>query len=774
MECVDNLGVKYSKSNKTRGRLISIVIAMSVALLFVVGLLGIMTIGIWIKQETVVWGEYDAIYYDITETQLTELSEVGSVKDMTLRSIVGLVDNERVVVVEENYYELMNYTFLSGGLPKGENEIVLNEFALESYEDGIGVGDEIEITFDDSSSALFIVSGIIKDSIFTDVKDEVYIVSDGYLLNNGVLNESLMINVSRFTDVNELATSVGIAGSQVGTKMTNSTVVVGLIGPLTLIGGLIVLLASVAISNIFSYSIIERIKTSGLLKSVGMTHRQLKTVYQREGGQFVKKGIGYGFIISLVLLLTLVFGQLAVSEVTGLDKSLIGELNINVFFLKEAYYMLAVLLILISVVVYFSVRLSIGIPFNKTRKISIIESMNYTGGKNIRKSIKSKGLKDPITRLAITYFMMNKRKTFLPVILLSLTVTIYIFFASFLNSMDGEILARRNFQGDISIIGDTSNDDLNQIRLIDGVEEVGLIKRIETTVPFEFVSLSDRVEGSEVMIENLKSKGEIGLPATIIGYNALMYSELGIDYLSDNQIYLYDPFGSGDYNDGDIIGITVEDEVVLLEVVTHIERRHYNMPWYADIPMIIMNEEFLSSLYDYDSFEQVVVNTDGSVEAVTSEVRNIVRTGVTNIEEIISALNEEFFLVASMGYGLLFVIAFISLSMIINNVYTSVISRRKELAMLKCVGMTKSQMVRYIGFENSVYVLITAIISVPLGYYLGEMTVNQLASVNPHFSWTFDWSSILSIVFIAVVIYLVTHVALNKLDKVTVAELIKD
>ncbi|QVK20398.1 ABC transporter permease [Mycoplasmatota bacterium] len=796
MKCIDNLGIKYSEASKARGKLITSVISLSAALMFVIGIMIIMTFGIWLKWDFVSFGDFDAAYINVTDEQSVELSKEDSFNSVGKTHLLGFIRDHfntyKVETVDKSIISGFNYNLLEGRYPDSSSDITLSESAI-SYLGANGIiGEEITLSYqsldEDQRQETFILTGIIKDNIFQEEGyKETFIVSEAFAhISNDFVRRDVYISKKIFVSTNDLlktGTTLNISKNQLALPISNSEMINGILAPSILVASLVILLSIVSVGNIFSYSINERIKTIGLLKSIGMTHNQLKIVFKKEGYQFLKRGIIYGFVLGIIAFLSIVLVQYLMTDTTNTNDSLLSKLDLNIFLIKDVWLMVLFMFISTFITIWIAVKISIYIPFRKTKKISITSSINYVGNKSVRyESRKNALIKKPAAKLAIINFKTNKIKSILPSIFLALSAALFIFLTSFLKSMDSRILAEGMTQGDVLVEGVVTEDLIDDLSKLDNVRDIVVIKQLDVTIPFEDVSINENFIDSEVYLNNLREEGKLGLESKLIGYNETMFNELELSSLNDNEAYLYDIYKYSDYEIGDEINqIFIDDsgnEMILSVVFKgYITSSNIKLPFVYGSPLIIVNDSLLIDKIGVTDYFLAGLLVEGSLEKVKQEIEDITedkQIQVTTLDEIEQELYREFFLISSMGYGLFIVIGIVSFTMIINNIYTSITGRKREFAILRSIGMTKNQLKMYLLWEANIYMIFVVVISVPIGYFLSKYVVASLAEQNAHFVWTFPPSSLLIIVIYYVIIYLVTKQVFNKMDTNTVAELLRN
>lgn len=234
----------------------------------------------------------------LDETELALTQRMGIFEhDGTQRFLFG-VDTQRVT-------DIYAIEVTDGSLdPLPEGGIALSESAAER--DGLSLGDRLEMSFPATrDAALEIVAIYDGRSIDVDymihtttyrehyVSDEVFAV--GVLLADGVTPEAGQAAVDAV-----LADYPGVAAMDRAAVRENLTSqvdqVVGLIYGLL---GLAIVIAFIGIVNTLALSVFERIRELGLLRAVGMSRRQVRSMIRWESVLISVLGVTLGLAVGL-------------------------------------------------------------------------------------------------------------------------------------------------------------------------------------------------------------------------------------------------------------------------------------------------------------------------------------------------------------------------------------------------------------------------------------------------------------------------------------------
>ena len=144
-----------------------------------------------------------------------------------------------------------------------------------------------------------------------------------------------------------------------------------------------------------------------------------------------------------------------------------------------------------------------------------------------------------------------------------------------------------------------------------------------------------------------------------------------------------------------------------------------------------------------------------------------------NIETEAKAQRSLIILVAIFLYGFIIVISLIGITNIINTINTNMNLRRRELAMLKSIGMTKNEFNKMINLESIMYSTKALIIGIPLGI-LGSFAIYKAFANGSDYGYLFPWQAIIiAILVVYILVSLIMHFALRKTRNENIIDVIK-
>ena len=380
-----NMVIKYIKSFKSRSLAIVLSIILGTSLIVGVGTLSksAQQAGLdRVKRET---GTYHVAYKDIDKKQLNIIKEGSDIKNIGVTSYYASTDiGEKLpinIIYADNNYLNDESEIIKGRLPKGENEVVLEGWILNSMGLEEIVGQELTFKlYNKDNEETFKVVGILKDRY----KDksvgrcEMFLNLDEENISNFTANVEFNEGSTISKNIQGIAKKAGIdLKDQV---VVNST----LVGSVENNGGLDIesrntaiamsIFAGLVIYSIYSISVYQRIRDYGMLRAVGATNFRV-------------------FKLMLYELLLLALISLPIGIVFGMGGAQIfNKLGGNIKYegnIKSTSFVIPTRIIILSIACTLIMIFIISIlTYIKIRKISPIEAIkrNFGSDKKVKKS----------------------------------------------------------------------------------------------------------------------------------------------------------------------------------------------------------------------------------------------------------------------------------------------------------------------------------------------------------------------------------------------------
>ena len=502
------------KSNFRRSITMIFAVLLSSFLLFSVFTVGLTYLKMNKLQNIRLNGaDFDAVLYGVTEEQKTILDNDENVKQFGILTVAGAVretETDKTPGVGLLYADAVLWddmmsptrTFLQGKYPTNENEIMVTEEALKKCGfENKKTGDEITFVYEikeKRQEKTFQISGIwggfgIVDNFF---------VSKAFCEQEGIeelYNSRCDISFEKkwmseeeqqaFIDKMELGKSQrlfyvyefgnaaeifwGIAGIVVVTCLS----------------------AYLLIYNIMYLSVAGNIRYYGLLQTIGMTGKQIRSLIKKQmiwiGGIGISLGLFLGFFVSFSLIPVAI-------ESLGMKQEQTGQVQV-VF--HPAVFLLTILL------TGFSVWYAARKPMRLAESSSPIEALGYRPVSGIRKGHTTKK-GNLIRRMAVEQLTRNKKKTVVTMLSLSASLSVFVCLMILLHTQSAREYVY-NFRGlDMVVANDTiqnvvveqdeegkkqlqgvkqilNQEILDKIKKTDGVSAVFPVSCVSTVIPWE-------------------------------------------------------------------------------------------------------------------------------------------------------------------------------------------------------------------------------------------------------------------------------------------------
>ena len=462
-KCIRKLSWRSLWASRKRNIIAIIAIALT-ALLFTSLFTIVMSINSSYEMYTFrqVGGYCHGTFKEVTEEQIENISAHSNVKAAGKRITIGYMNSgifaktpAEVSFMDDNCTEWSFAEPTTGHAPQGRKEITMDTHALKLLGVEPEVGAEIELTY--TVGALSEIPYEKTDTFtlagwweYDDISPVHYInISEEYAkeieaeaMSKGLEPFRVDLNVMMASSMNirgqmeqvdldlgyawdktdegelvRIGVNWGYTSSQLGESMDATT----LIAILTFLA-LVIFTGYLIIYNIFQISVTGDIRFYGLLKTIGVTPRQLKRIIRQQALFLCIVGIPAGLLLGYGVGATLT--PVVMARTTfGAGVSTVSTSPL-IFFASALFALITVLL-------------SCSRPGKIASKVSPVEATKYTETvKSKKKKRTTRGAK--IHQMAFANLGRNKRKTVLVVISLSLSVVLLNILVTFTGGFDME------------------------------------------------------------------------------------------------------------------------------------------------------------------------------------------------------------------------------------------------------------------------------------------------------------------------------------------------
>lgn len=763
--------------HKSRTLLTGIAIMLTTMLLTAIGTIGIASFHM--NRQIVSASDYHAIFDGLTTDQADVLSRHVNVEALSTTEILADIVNGKMngaliyrTTIKDNRLTdndsvLGPLKMESGHYPEAEDEICSSPVFFRRIGAEPVIGSKVTLSFRVNGKGQiltkeFTISGLLPDVEIAEGIDDSRVMYSAHVSKalldkynkSGVyrptLDAYLRVYGEEKLTYNEITARINAIGTDIGLSEENvilnkeylhimtdpDTDVIVIVAAISLI---VILFSALVIYSIYYVGVITDVQEIGKLKALGASNGQITKLFYCQGTLVsafaIPLGLLIGFLLPYFLFPVVVwkFSSSAInSNARDAAKALLGQ--IHMFSLP--------FLLLVAVAVLITVWLSLLKPIRMAKKVSPVEAIRYQ--ENTTDAKTRKGHRTvKVSTLAFANLTRNKRRTTVTILTMGLSCVLFICVSAVLRSVSAEDMARREIpEGDFRISLDYSlndkeypennleslvqqnyfNDDfLAQLSAIEGVEKI------------------ERAHGKISSSDEVKSAMYIDYDGEPTRLTLSYFTREDLDELSKNLVQ-----GTIDYDRmtanrevlctheytfnecglslGDVFPLTLYDgnrEIPLTVSLTALTQPDGNYP------LLIVTEDVWKELgLTYDPTTDIYLYVkDSQYDSVKNTLTDI---AAENEHFQLYSMDVEMAIGRSMiglirypFYLLLVLIAVIGFINLINTMITSIVTRKKELAILQAIGLSGKQLVNMLAGEGLVFTAGTLLISLTLGNLAG-------------------------------------------------------
>ena len=777
-----------------------------------------------------------------TKSQEKEIRDLDYVKTVGTQYMIGSVagknEADRDLAIAMQYYDNTEWekhykeaiSNINGSYPKKENEIMLSEDALSQL--GIKkpkLDMEIPLSYvskDGEQKDTFTLSGWFRSYTGTGMAflSESYCQEHGYTLqNSGVLSISLDNPKDNFYDIQDditLNENQTFQGS-VSTSSSNGSVYAMIILLVFFIIGSGYLL----IYNVLYISISRDTRFYGLIKTLGTTEKQIKTLVKRQAVTFACIGIPIGVILAGALS----FGIVPIILENAFDsgKSIIDA---EMFFHPSIF----ILSIIFSAL---TVWISCNAPAKAASKISPIEALRYQNFASTKTKIRSSTNGGKLHVMAYHNVFRDKKRAFLVFMSLFMGITMILGVNGIIGSMKVENFIDKymdyNFEyTDIQFeqpeqpnkeVSQFDEQFVEQIKQIDGVKKVDIQKTVWAGIDFDEVALEGfmkiryedsryKTEGQsyQEMVADLKeyaNAGDYGCYITTLDDKALeeynaKHPNTSIDIEAFNRGETAIAGMDTEYNAPNtaLVGKTLcltadssDDKATdfLIDGSFYFEDYENNLSEGIGrrkdihiVPEIIyVSEAGMERLTKTPIISAIGVDIKdmNQVEQIDSELQAL--NGTLTKQEwsykspigMMEEYNQVTYSMNLMGNGAAVLLIVIGLINFINVMLTGVVARKNEFAVMESIGTSKKQIQKILTLEGGIYALVTTVLIMTLGNAFLLLVADAVPHMADYAKFEYPFALVICLIFAIFIICLsVPAIVYRAVSKETVIERLHD
>ncbi len=734
--------------------------------------------------------------------------------------------------MDDTALEFAHYTPTTGRLPEAENEIIADTKTLDALGVPARIGETVSLTYEVKgktyttdftlcgfweTDSLSNIGRLIVSEAFVEAHSDIltytYPVDNDY---SGVVSAYVMFKGRGDIEarLHQLLSETGYTCDTMGGSNQDSNYVIARVSPAYQSGALtdnpamllsgivgvalIIVTGYLIIYNIFQLSVIQDIQSYGQLKTLGTTKRQIRRLIGRQALRLSLTGIPIGLLAGFLIGRSLIPFLMNGTSYTA-DAGIKVTVNPLIFIGSTAFAL-------------FTVFVSVRRPAKIAGTVSAIEAIRYT--ENDTAAFGKRRAKDRrATHGAKLHFMAlanlgrNRKRTVL--VIASMTLSLVLFNTVFTLSggfdidkyiakfMDTDFVISNAdyFQYQVEKSeNDLSGSFIEAVKQNNCFEDGGrlysswMLEEPFSTEHHAFFSYNKDQKGNpyislygadDFLLNNMEAiEGTIDLEKLKSG----KYILLSVDCDDDGTIMDSPNISVGNtvrinHLKAEELSTTITDSydfIILAKVRanenTATTRNTGESRFYLPTDMFLPlcdNPHLVNFSFD------VKEGTEAEMEEFLNSYIDSVEPGMDfeSKATYVSSFDDLTSLIITIGGALSIIIGIIGIANFVNSVLTSVITRKKEFAMLQSIGMTGRQLKSMLSFEGLYYAVGTIITSTVLGVLFSVVVVKGISSGIWFFTYRFViWPMLVIYPFLILLTVAIPALLYRQITKVSIIE----
>ncbi|MFM1515352.1 ABC transporter permease [Helcococcus ovis] len=529
------------------------------------------------------------------------------------------------------------------------------------------------------------------------------------------------------------------------------------------------------IYNIFTTNYFERLRDLGLLKVVGFTNLQLFKMVMLDSLFYFVVSVPLGYFVGNISM-KIVFE--IVNRIIR-TTSIIFTNNINVHFSKEV---LLVSVIVGFLVIFISNILSALFVFNK----SPIDALNQVT-KQKKKVYKPKKRRIINKLFGYDGFLAsrnidrNRKRFIMTTISISVSVVLFVVMSSIISLFDNDVVKSMENNQKNNIVLRTNKKFSRNL-----VSDISKINGINITEEKDLIELRGNIKG-----KNVKTQSDVDYIRIEVLDDKIFDYQFG----KDEQNVITNIKNSAENSEAFSIEIIPIKVIYDKEGLKHEQELVKNSATNLNVKNIKNSDDTRQYvLYIRRSNIEQISKLEKNALSAQTEI-GIYRTKFDNETSYeFSSIMTKYPKTSSVSlifpvikiarlfvYGFIGLICAIGALNIINSTYSNTLTRRREFALIKAVGIKEKRLRKIVLLENLLSVIIASVISVVFSLIIFYIMYGQLLSGLPilyskellkTFSISFGtWG--LGVLIASILIYISVIIPYNRISKENITEILK-
>ena len=758
----------------------------------------------------------------LTWEQYKNFANSPRIKEISYRKGLAVAENDvlfkeysEISFAEDRFAEWMFSYPSTGRMPQTRNETACSTVVLDALGIPHEIGAKMTLEFSvdgEVYTEVFTLSGFWKGDLalpaqhiwvageYVDEIVSAHVIADdgfaGKIFADVMFGNSFDINGKMKRLVEERGYSegeirAGINRAYAANDMSEIDPSIIAIGLLVL--ALILFSGYLIIYSVFAISVNADIQFYGLLKTIGTTGKLLRRIIRGQALLLSAFGVPVGLLFGYLsgIWLTPVIAGLTSFDFTGVHSA-----NPLIFVFAASFSLLTVFI-------------GCRKPGKIAARVSPVEAVKYsgitTGGRKKAKKTRT------VSSFSMAWANITREKRKLCVIVLSLSLTLILLNSAFsatqsfdMDAYMSEFAVSDFAVADGSLFNPASSykdteavtqDFLDELAAM-GIRSTGIVyfhADIEHELPlFAQDNFKAQFEAERAVLERYY-RWSIPLYEAHIADGILPTGVYGFGRLPMESFFPdYDKLSSGNYaitqTHSDIPVYGVGDTILLtnkagesreFEIIGVVRDFSYNLSARFGFigQTIMLADNIYQEFFQPQGIMQVNFNADDEhISDIESWLAEYTTRTVPTLNYISrDTLKAEFdglqTTYLTFGGAMSFILALIGVLNFINATAASIISRRREFALLQSVGMTGKQLRRALFFEGVLYTILTALFTLTAGVGLSWLIVRVMAGQVWFFKQSFTiMPSVASLVPLLVICAVVPLLCYAKLTRESLVE----
>jgi len=733
------------KANRSRNRYVILAIVMTTWLITSVFSIGLSYIKSFeMEQQKMMGTKADAALTNPTDEQLAQLKQLPYVKEIGLNTKAAEIvsPNGDELKANMHLYDAVEWEIMKSPLmgnkinlyPQQRNEIIVPTWILEQMgieEPEVGMPLNLTYRTADSETAEERTEPFILSGWYTDYT-QLRLGEPGVILVSAAFVEQLsdsgaermasiafdngsrtMSNIEQLE--RELKLGQGqhvISYSQGSDNSSKASTYAGI----ALISAFIMFSGYLLIYNVLYISVSNETKFYGLLKTIGMTRRQVKRMVNGQAIRLSCIGIPIGLAAGAITSLVAV--PLAIG-VFALETDV--EISFHpVIFAGSALFS------------WITVMAGYRKPARIAAKISPVEASKY-----VRASGKKSRGGSKLYRMAIRNIFRDKKRALTVFLSLFLGLTTFLTINTLILSMDTKNFVASYVEDDFSIVNKTAElgfqgekkqkltDELvHTIERMKGVTSVRstYIESIQIDYSAEvfgkyvddFVNKynADRPSDEDLLRQEMFWSLIIGLDSRYIEeLNKTLETPIDIEKFENGEIALLGD-SSGALTIGDSFRVSVPNSASQSFYIGGTVSPQFMAPYGGMAPNVYVSQNVMKQLISDPIIYKMSVMAERNqwsaiqdkLEALTAADQGLTVSSKQQWMDMLDSAKTIFYI---LGGAITLILALIGILNFVSTMFTSVLVRKHELAIMESIGMTKKQLRKMLMLEGAGYAVIS-------------------------------------------------------------------